>query len=676
MHATSLRPLFSGARAKGARLSTWYVRLYWKHLRPVMFGAVRALPHYPKSRTVKAFAVAAAGVLTVAFPQFAPYGMWAVALGIVLKAIFGVDGWGWDDLKERGAWLVLAAGIGFLGYLTLEHAETVGRLLAVGGLLGVALLALAWIVLEVLPAQTTRGAVERRGDREQRAGGVARALDIAERASSSVLVHKAPILRPSLRGQKGIKPTDVGVKLLTTGFGTRWGQQVWTSCEDTTLRIGGPRTNKSLSIACHGLDAPGALVTTSTRRDLMENVHQARMAYPDGSPRAVHVYNPAQLGGIPSTVRWSVLVDCAHYTTAMRRAHDLFPEGASTEGERWDGMARTFMPILLHAAAVSERSMTQVMDWITLAGSTDDTVLGKLRRELVGILSSVPNSRDRIGVLNGFLAYPDKTRGSVAAMMTKQLAWMADDTAREIGAAPLDTITLDVPRLILQRETLHILATNKTGALMGSLTGALVAEIEHQARQLSSNMREERLDPPVTMLLDECAVAVRLPLPEWTADMGGRGITLHMGAQSISQLRKAFGDEGAEALLGNVNALLYFGGSKNAEELARISVLTGERRQKVVGEDHDDVDSKKDGERRGEWRWVPVMSPAQISNLLQGQAVLLMRGLGGMVQGMPPLVFERKGHQRLQLDGATVPEQRQSLEDELDELLDEEEASA
>ena len=30
---------------------------------------------------------------------------------------------------------------------------------------------------------------------------------------------------------------------------------VWSSCEEVTLRIGGPRSGKPGSLACHGLDA-------------------------------------------------------------------------------------------------------------------------------------------------------------------------------------------------------------------------------------------------------------------------------------------------------------------------------------------------------------------------------------------------------------------------------------
>src|SRR3712207_7495966 len=45
---------------------------------------------------------------------------------------------------------------------------------------------------------------------------------------------------------------------------------VWSSIEDVTLVFGGPRTGKSQWLAGRVLDAPGAVLVTSTRTDLYE----------------------------------------------------------------------------------------------------------------------------------------------------------------------------------------------------------------------------------------------------------------------------------------------------------------------------------------------------------------------------------------------------------------------
>jgi type IV secretion system protein VirD4 len=79
---------------------------------------------------------------------------------------------------------------------------------------------------------------------------------------------------------------------------------------------------------------------------------------------------------------------------------------------------------------------------------------------------------------------------------------------------------------------------------------------------LASVMPGERLDPFLTMLLDEAAVTVQLPLDKWTADMGGSGIAIHMSVQSLSQLEQTWGSPGAGTLKGNVGSLMMFGGGE------------------------------------------------------------------------------------------------------------------
>ena len=55
--------------------------------------------------------------------------------------------------------------------------------------------------------------------------------------------------------------------------------------------------------------------------------------------------------------------------------------------------------------------------------------------------------------------------------------------------------------------------------LVASLTG----HIAREARRLASLQPAGRLDPPLTLALDEAALICPVPLDSWTADMGGRG---------------------------------------------------------------------------------------------------------------------------------------------------------
>jgi type IV secretion system protein VirD4 len=519
--------------------------------------------------------------------------------------------------------------------------ETPWEHVAPAAMLALTFLLLWWALRHVARPHSAKAVIRRRAELDQRAGGVATRLDIAEHASAKSLKLKAGILRPSLRDlpwreRRRLDPRQLGVEVARLGWGL-WGERIWSSVEDATLRIGGPRTGKTLSLAPHGIDAPGAVITTSTRLDLAEMVHESRTAR-----GRVHIFNPAGLGGLASTVTWRVLDGCEDYATASRRAHDMIPETTSPEGERWDVQARRVLALLLHAAALSGRTMRDVMRWI---GDTTP----KAQEEVVDALMAIPDGgRDRAQAARAFWATNDRTRTSITTTMAVPLAWMSDDRARRLGDAPTDGPDLiDVRTMIERGETLHLIGhEDNTG--LSPLIAALVAEIAHAARTLASYRAGGRLDPPLTMVLDEAALVCPVPLDRWTADMGGRGVTIHISVQSLSQLRQRWGEDGAGAILANVACFLVFGGSPSADDLRDISVLTGEHRMKVVGTDHDHVDALDDGERRGEYRWVPVMSPAQIRALDPFQVLVLRRGLHTAV-GWTPKVTDRKKWRQVSL---------------------------
>ncbi len=288
----------------------------------------------------------------------------------------------WQPAGITAALLACALLVRWLGW------DAPARLVLLPGLLFLYACTGWWWLSHVARPHSVEALIRRRADLDQGSGGVATRLDIAEHASATTLKLKAHVLRPSLhsltpRQRRRLDPRQLGVEVARLGWGW-WGEQIWTSCEDATLRIAGPRIGKTVSFACHGLDAPGALITTSTRLDLAEAVHQARTA-----KGAVHIFNPAGLGGLPSTVRWRVLTGCDDFATAQRRANDLIPENPSAEGERWDAQARRILALFLHAAAVTGGSMRDVMRWTVDAtpAARDDVV--------TALLSQSAGGRDR-----------------------------------------------------------------------------------------------------------------------------------------------------------------------------------------------------------------------------------------------------------------------------------------
>lgn len=571
--------------------------------------------------------------------------------------------WPWRPGGAGAGLLLVAWAAARLGY------EGVAWRVAGAGALVLAAVTGWWWVWWVARPHTTKGVVRRRAELDQRRAGSATPLDIAQHASPANLRMRARVLRPSMRdlswwARRRTDPRQLGVLVVKLGLGW-WGQQVWSSCEDATLRIGGPRTGKTISMACYALDAPGALITTSTRLDLAEWCHLTRAAR-----GRVQVFNPAGLGGVASTVRWRLLSGCQDFPTAERRAVALMPE-TSSDGERWDAQGRRILAILLHAAALAGGSMQDVVRWTNDAGEATQAEITTALKKADG-----DGARTRIAYISAHWAINERTRSSINATMSVPLAWMSNDRARALADPdPDETDLLDIADLITSAGTLHLLG-HEDHTSLSPLIAALVAEIAHTARTLAAASPGRRLDPPLTMVLDEAAIVAPVPLDKWTADMGGHGVTIHISVQSLSQLRGRWGDQGAGAILGNVAAMIIFGGSPSASDLADISSLTGEYRMRILdtgrdstrantrtprsarmsraartaraGQDPDlaGVGGEAAGwDRPDRWdqhRWVHVMAPHQIREMRPGEVLVLRRDLHTVI-GTAPRIVDRRG---------------------------------
>ena len=210
-----------------------------------------------------------------------------------------------------------------------------------------------------------------------RIAGIATRNEVAKAASEAALLRRAGHLRPSLHQPQ---PKDVGYRI-----GASHGTSVWASVEDSILLIGPPRSGKGAHIVINTiLDAPGAVVTTSTRPDNLTATLRARERI-----GPVAVFDPQHLAeGIPAGLRWSPIRGCEDPLTAMIRATGLaagtgLSAGGVEGGGFWEGKTRTALQALLHAAALDQRPPSELFRW-----TLDPTAAA----EAVAILNSHPNA--------------------------------------------------------------------------------------------------------------------------------------------------------------------------------------------------------------------------------------------------------------------------------------------
>ena len=130
----------------------------------------------------------------------------------------------------------------------------------------------AAVVIAVL--RWSRGDARRRRADPRNLPGTATRGEVLEAAGPRTVTRRARHARPSLPRPC---PHEVGYLL-----GRSHGAQAWASVEDSILVVGPPRSGKGLHVVIPMLfDAPGAVVTTSTRPDNLAVTYAARRAIGD-----------------------------------------------------------------------------------------------------------------------------------------------------------------------------------------------------------------------------------------------------------------------------------------------------------------------------------------------------------------------------------------------------------
>ena len=470
----------------------------------------------------------------------------------------------------------------------------------------------------------------------RRLAGTASSHEIVISASAKALLRRAATLRPSMDQPE---PKDVGYLL-----GRSHGKQVWASVEDSILLIGPPRSGKGLHIVIPAiLDAPGAVVTTSTRPDNLTATMRARERV-----GPVAVFDPQQLAeGVSSGLRWSPIRGCEDPLTAMIRATGLaaateLSAGGVEGGGFWEGKTRIALQALLHAAALDHRSPAELFRW---------TLDPSAAAEAVAILTGSPLAATGwADSLEATLDADPRTRDSIWQGVSLALSALADPRVLD-AVSPGEGEQFDPERFIRDRGTLYLLATGVGAGNSAALVAALVEDLVETARRMAARSSGARLDPPLLFALDEIGNLAPLPsLPTLMAEGGGTGITTMPVLQSLAQARDKWSENKSAAIWDASIAKIILGGASNSRDLQDLSTLIGER-----DEFTDSVTLGDHGSRSNQRsiRRVPILPPDRIRTLPFGTGVILLRSAPPIIADLHPWP-ERSDGQQLKADRAAV----------------------
>lgn len=389
-----------------------------------------------------------------------------------------------------------------------------------------------------------------------------------------------------------------------------WQRLIVGTFEDTVLIVGPSRAYKSVWLAGGILDAPGPVVTTTTKVEDVLATLPLRSKY----GKAL-VWNPYGMGqNLASTLRWSPVIGCEDPRVALRRAA-LLLYGARRDSTSLDAFfqstATEVLRSYLLAAALADMDMRAVVAWAT--NPDDDTAIQILTHYQVDSLW--------INVLKQRQGTTDRTRDSIYTTLSTALSWMADP-AVAWTACPSVKEHLDVEDFLRGRNTLYLLAENRVSGSVAPLFTCFMADLVETAKGMASAMPGGRLDPPLLLPIDEAANICPVPLPSWYSELPGQGMLPIAAIQSQSQMIEMWGPTGSKTIWNNAAWSLFLAGIKDPDDLRAISTMLGTRPDKKTSTHHgaQGASTSISTDR------VEVMTPAEIRQLRKRRILAVYRG--------------------------------------------------
>ncbi len=394
---------------------------------------------------------------------------------------------------------------------------------------------------------------------------------------------------------------------------------LWVPFENPTGTLAPTQSGKSRRDLAHkALDAPGALLCSTTKPDLFEFAALARTRRHRAGP--VVVFDATSSVSWPAPVRWSPIEGCDAPSVAFRRASTMVEaaaaglRGVGGNDKVFRDRAVVVLGGYLLAAAIGQRGVDSLLNWALNRGDEPADILDRAGHP------------ERAANLRQEAAMVPETSDAVWMSVRRVVEPLLDDDLRELCSPPPGE-GFDARSFIAARGSLFLIAGMQQA---GPATPLLTALAEHwieTAREMALQCPARRLDPPATAVLDELASATPIPsLPATVTDSAGRGVMIHWAAQSLAQLDETFGNNPARLLIDTTTLISLWGGLKDARTLEWASTLCGHYERRRY-QNHSDGTFSPGRSTLGT-ETVPVYRPGQIRMIPRNEVVIVHRTLG------------------------------------------------
>lgn len=248
----------------------------------------------------------------------------------------------------------------------------------------------------------------------------------------------------------------------------------------------------------------------------------------------VLVYDPGHLCDTPDRLHWSPTAGCEDPAVAAARSAALLTPvrpPARADAAVAD-TAQTLLQCWLHAAAVDGRPFRQVHRWASGSGA----------HEPVRLLRTHPKAASGLaGLLESALtAYPER-REIAQELTVRAFAALSSVHIRE-ACTPNRADALVLESFAREGGTLYVVGEpiedprHHPGAM--PLLTALASHVVEHGRRMAARSTDGRLDPPMTLVLDDVAAVAPLPqLPELLSAGRDQGMPALVLLRSEEQAR-------------------------------------------------------------------------------------------------------------------------------------------
>lgn len=401
------------------------------------------------------------------------------------------------------------------------------------------------------------------------------------------------------------------------------GEMVCADAESAVMVLGPPRSGKTSGVMIPAvLGAPGAVIGTSTKPDVMRATWRARAEIGQ-----VWLFDPAgpqdeQLPEGVQRLRWSPVAAAGSWDDALVMARAMTAcasPGKGTSNEtHWAERAGALLAPLLYAANLTGRPIEDVLHW----------TLRQDMSEALEVLGQQQRHATAANVLIGIERTDTRERSSIFSATAGVLAAYNADATRASAKDP----NFDPAVFARGTDTIYITAPEQKQALCAPLIVGLLEQVRHAVYEEAREQKPSYARPSrMLWALDEVAnIAPIHDLPALVSQAGGQNLQVLVGLQDLSQARTRWGDAAAEGFMSLFQTRLVLHGIGDAKTLESISLALGEYDREVysasTGRSDNDYPFAPDNRSEGvsyHTQTRRVLTPGEVANVPAKHALLL-----------------------------------------------------